>query len=262
MAPAGGRESYGSAGGGAKLDGDAPIVCRPVVLALLLLLVAGLAGALAPLVVRTAGTAHDVVAFSTGVFLVVVLTHLLPEAMATEGEEPGWLVALGGFALLAVLEHGVVRRRFGDANAAMGWTSAIGLTVHALAAGLALAAVREDRGAFLALTTSIGGHKAAETLSFGAVLLLAGAGRRAAFLAASGLALATPLALAVGAWLLADASPVVAARCTAFAAGTFLWVAVGDLVPECLHHRSRLGRVAVLIAFGAIAGASIHWIVE
>lgn len=152
----------------------------------------------------------------------------------------------------------------GEAHLArpLSWgTAAFGLTVHTLVGGLALAsAIAADFadqgwigatgwGVFLATLV----HKPADALTIVTLMLGSGASRRLAHLVNLGFALMIPLGVVLFFVSIGHASPVLAAHWTAivlsFSAGTFLCIALGDLLPELqFHSHDRIPLSIALVA--------------
>ena len=120
--------------------------------------------------------------------------------------------------------------------------------MHAFTAGLGLAAASSQLDVSEPLLYSIVSHKATESFSLTTVFLLAGF--RSPKIIALGVLFAfmTPAGLLLGNWAMEGVGPDVMAIMIALAAGTFLYVAIGDLLPEVFHNRvdslARLGLVA------------------
>jgi zinc and cadmium transporter len=155
---------------------------------------------------------------------------------------------------------------------AMRWgPAAIGLAVHSLIGGIALAsAVAADfevgRGALGAgfgvfIATLV--HKPADALTIAALMMESGAPRRYTHVVNLAFALMIPCGVAlfwVGTWSFV---PVSAGSWTAialaFSAGTFLCIALSDLLPELqFHSHDRLPlSAALLTGFALMAGAAL-----
>jgi zinc transporter ZupT len=213
-----------------------------------------LAGGCLPLLARRSPRVlHLLVALATGAFLGIVFLHLLPEALAGERDGleepwPGTLVLAGALALY-LLQHLVLPGRDGgDPHVTASWGSFLGLGIHAVVAGLGLAAVGAGSELGRALFLSILVHKGAEGFSLATVFLLSGASRLRTAVVVGVFALATPAGYALGSGALARLSPAGTQAFTAVAAGTFLFVALGDLLPEVFHGRAdRLARLLLLV---------------
>lgn len=143
-----------------------------------------------------------------------------------------------------------------DRHRMVGLAALIGLSLHSVADGLGLSAgvdTEEIRGA---LTMAITSHKVLGGFSLAIALLLSGMTTRRVLMLVCLFALITPVAALLRAALwphLGDASQ---ALLTAFAAGTFLYVALCDLLPEVFHER----RDGVVKAALLVVGVAVsHW---
>ncbi len=112
-------------------------------------------------------------------------------------------------------------------------------------------------GVFLATLV----HKPADALTITSLMMRAGAGRREAHLLNLGFALMIPLGVVLFAVGLAGARPITVAAWTsaalAFSAGTFLCIALSDLLPELqFHSHDRLKLSIALLAGIALMAAT------
>jgi hypothetical protein len=238
----------------------------------LLLLAASAAGAL-PLLTRrwSERGLHLFVAASAGIFLGTIFFHLGPhlagahahggaEAHVEAEVEPGWAwgAALAGFLLLFAAEKlWLPRRAHGtaaDPHAVLWPATFLGLSLHALTAGVALAGVLGHPEARAQLLLGVLVHKASECFSLATVLRLGGLSGTRALALVAGFALIEPLALLLGGGL-AALHPAVAPILTGFAVGTFLYVAVCDLVPEVFHGAGSARTKLACFVVGALATA-------
>jgi zinc and cadmium transporter len=166
-------------------------------------------------------------------------------------------------AHLADPHHHAHPRHQGEPSlTALSWgTAAFGLAIHSLVGGVALASAitadfAERRGVgatgwgvFLATIV----HKPADALTIVTLMLRSGVPRRLAHLVNVGFALMIPLGVALFAIGVGQLSPVAASGWTAialaFSAGTFLCIALSDLLPELqFHSHDRLKLSVALIA--------------
>lgn len=225
-------------------------------------IVAGaLAGALVPVYAARTTRLITFLAFAAGVMLGAVFFHMLPEAYHGGGYGAFVLVP-AGFVLLLVLERFMlshaceeppdceehVHRRGG-----MGLAAFLGLSAHTLFDGLALgSAVQEGVGltAFIAIVA----HKVPSSLSLASILKAEGRPHGTIL----GYALLYGLMVPLGAALYFGFDAAVhheafAARALAFSAGTFLYIAVSDLLPHVNRHgQDRKGRNLVALAVGLL----------
>jgi zinc and cadmium transporter len=219
-----------------------------------------LAGAL--VVVRTQRPTRLVtfLAFAAGVMFGAAFFHMLPEAYHGGGYAAFTLVPVG-FVFLLVLERYVLTHACEEPpdcaehmhGPALGLTAFLGLSVHTLFDGIALgSAVKEGVGlmALIAITS----HKVPSSLSLASILKSEGrsTGRILAYSVLFGLM----VPLGAGLYFAFDAVlrfEALAARALAFSAGTFLYIAVSDLLPHVNRHgRDRRGRNLVALAAGLL----------
>ncbi|MEM7202936.1 MAG: ZIP family metal transporter [Planctomycetota bacterium] len=261
-----------------------------------------LVGGVVPLVLRrTERVQHLMIAFAAGVFLGAVFLHLLPEiagmaAGATaDAEHHGhahphgddadhqgaghhlgrghllWLCVLLGVLLLFLIENLLLRGapRSGEAAAesqdrhrTVGWATLFGLSVHAFTAGLGLSAGVQMEALQGPLLVSVVSHKAVEGFSLGAAFLLAGMPRRRVLVLVLLFALVTPAGALSRVLLAPEMTGLGLQVFTALAAGTFLFVAICDLLPEVFHHRQDTAAKVVLLIAGIGVDLIVHSVVE
>jgi zinc and cadmium transporter len=143
-----------------------------------------------------------------------------------------------------------------DRHRMVGLAALIGLSLHAVADGLGLSAGVDSEEIRGALTMAILSHKALGGFSLAIALLLSGMTTRRVLVLVSLFALITPLAALGRAALWPHLGDGSQALLTAFAAGTFLYVALCDLLPEVFHER----RDGVVKAGLLVAGVAVsHW---
>lgn len=220
-----------------------------------------LGGAALPLQSKTPGRQVTFLAFAAGVMLGAAFFNMLPEAYEGGGYRAFWFVP-AGFAVLFLLERFVIthiceeppdcQEHAHDHGRTMGLTAFWGLSVHTLFDGIALgSAILEGVGltAFIAITA----HKIPSSISL-AALLRAENRTPSSVLAYTALfALMVPLG-AVGYFGLAEV--VAFERFTpfalAFSAGSFLYIAVSDLLPHINRHGKDKRVVHVLGMIGGL----------
>lgn len=231
-------------------------------------------GALLPLYRRWSERGlHAFVALAAGIFLGTIFLHLLPHLAGVElddghghGHSHGpaaaaghplvpWIAALAGLLLLFAIERVWIpswhRDSAPDPHTGLWAATFVGLSLHALTAGVALPALLSQPSA---LTLSILIHKATETFSLATVMRLAHVPRGRMIVLLLLFAAIEPASLLAGSGLLglgAGVEPVL----TGFACGTFLYVAVCDLLPEVFHggDRPALKLLCVVLGIGLTA---------
>ena len=266
-----------------------------------LILLASLAGGLVPMLVTLTHKRMEVaVSFVAGVMLGVGLLHMLPHAMelrmgtiggavpaenaarAMTGSIMLWLLA--GFLAMFFIErffcfhHHDVPGETADAHEhhhghddhhdhrhALTWTgTAIGLSLHSLIEGVALAASVEaarqagpghsgvaaiaGAGTFLVIFL----HKPFDSLTLATMMTLAKRSMQSRHLINAAFSLMIVAGVAVfylGLTAESDRSGMVSAA-LAFSAGTFLCIAMSDLLPELQFHQHDRGKLSAALLLG------------
>lgn len=206
-------------------------------------------------------------AFAAGAMFGAAFFHMLPEAFHSGGYSAFTAVPIG-FLVLFLLERYVLVHVCEEPpdceehalHRSSGLAAFWGLSAHTLFDGVALgSAVGEGIG--LTAFVAIAAHKVPSSVALSALLQHEGRSRgRVIFLAAL-YGLMVPLGAAlfflVSSWL-----PLtrVSSRTLAFSAGTFLYIAVSDLLPHVSRHGKggRLGSLAGLM-IGLLVMLGLSW---
>lgn len=244
-----------------------------------LILVAALLGSAVPLFRNWSDTQFRLfLGFAAGVLLGAAFLHMAPEAFKILGETAGFFVLVGFVALYVIEKYLAVHiceARGCDVHEirALGWATFVGLSVHAIMDGVAL-------GSALLLSSGLPGEPGGSHRAMGAVVffaIFAHKGPAALALAAilkeerretKGIllmnlffALMTPL----GALLTFLSLSVLDSRAlgiaSAISIGTFLHIALSDLLPEVHKHLGHRNRN--LVAFlGGLAMMALVMLAE
>lgn len=256
-------------------------------LSCLAIVAVSLFGGLIPLIAKLTHTRLQLyLSFAAGTMLGAAFFHMLPEAVAL-GSAGTLRWAAAGLTALFLLErffafhhheapdplepegptcghghdHGSRNRRVEAPT--LNWTAAaIGLAVHSLIGGVALASVVladfGTRGAIgpaswgVLLATVV--HKPADALTVISLMLRAKVNPLIAHLVNLGFSLMIPIGVAmflIGVLLLdAPNSGTLTASALAFSAGTFLCIALSDLLPELHFHSHDQTKLSVAFLLG------------
>jgi solute carrier family 39 (zinc transporter), member 1/2/3 len=217
------------------------------VVAIVAILLTGLAGGLLPLWLgytpRTQRFFSLGNAFSAGIFLSAGLIHMLPDAevnlRGVLGEFPAAsLIAVIGFFIVLFVERVVSS---GDAEAGeakpgvYAYILALVLSVHSLIAGIALGTEQTTTGV-LVIFLAIIFHKGSAAFALGVSLFRGGVPRASIPRTIAIFSSMTPLGIVVGSLLAAGlggaAGRLVEGVFDALAAGTFIYVAILDVIGE------------------------------
>lgn len=272
-----------------------------------LVLLASLAGGWLPLLVRLTHTRLQMaISMVAGLMLGIALLHFVPDAEEQLGSldrTVGWV--LGGFLAMFFLQrffhfhhhdlpegdpedcchehehhhdHGHTHAHtLADKSAKqLSWMgTALGLSLHSLLDGLALAAAVEAgthgnielAGFGVALAVIL--HKPFDAMAVSTLMTASGSSRFSRQLLNGLFALATPLGAGLfylGASQFADSNTVFLGCALAFCAGTFLCIACSDLLPELQFHShdrfklsiALVAGLAVAVLIGQAEGAHDH----
>jgi zinc and cadmium transporter len=259
-----------------------------------LVLVASLAGGWLPLFVRLTHTRLQVaISFVAGLMLGIALLHFLPDGAQEIGSvnrAVAW--ALGGFLTMFFLQryfhfhhhdlpegdpgdcchghagphdHDHSRTLANQSAAKLSWVgTALGLTLHSLLDGLALAAAVQVGAAAghaglagLGVALAVILHKPFDAMAVSTLMAAGGSSRFSRQVLNAFFALATPVGVVLfyfGATQVAESNAVFLGCALAFCAGTFLCIACSDLLPELqFHSHDRFKLSAALLAGLAVA---------
>lgn len=218
-----------------------------------------IAGALVVVFTRRARRLVTFLAFAAGVMLGAAFFHMLPEAFHGGGY-PSFTLVPAGFVFLVVLERYFLSHTCEEplnctehASHGLGFTAFIGLSVHTLIDGVALgSAVKEGVGtmAFIAIVS----HKIPSSLSLASILKSEKRSTRIILAYALFYGLMVPVGASL--YFVSDAAlrfEKFSPWALAFSAGTFLYIAVSDLLPHVSRHgKDRQGRNLVALIAGLL----------
>lgn len=223
-------------------------------------------------------------ALSAGVVLGVVGLHMLPEAFEAG---PGVGIALvGGFIFMLAVERFILPHALHSPHAgrdhpghehacceteddkararaeASGIGAFVGLAMHTLSDGIALGAAVSEGGAGILVFIAIIAHKIPSAFALGSILVRGGFSTRTVIVGTGALG----LAVGVGALLFSVTSrigalepAVVTPWALAFSAGSFLHVAVTDLLPDLHRQRSWRLFAALMVGLAPVALLTFFW---
>jgi zinc transporter ZupT len=216
---------------------------------------------------------HLLVALSSGIFLGILFFLLLPEAIHESAEgniSPTYVCITIMFGFLAILFVDVLMKHHHMAECPCechedehshnltSMSAFIGLSVHAFVDGLVLATgllASSDIGWITLLGMCI--HKLVVLFSLSSTFVLAEQPKKVAMKYLFSFAIITPIAAVISFIVLNGMSVEgLAGLPLAFSAGTFMYVALCDMVPEAFHRKSQeLKSFAFLLIGLAIAAA-------
>lgn len=213
---------------------------------------------------------HLLVAFSAGIFIGLLFMLLLPEALE-ECEHGGidthyaMYTILAGFLLIMAVETWLKHRHMSGCSCECGsdthshkitsFSSFVGLSIHAACDGLALAATFLAGGE-IALLTTVGMciHKFVVLFSLSSMMLVTDIPKRRSMRYLLAFGLITPVSGLVFFGLLSGISDLdgMTGLPLAFAAGTFMYVALCDMLPEAFHRKKQDIKSFALLLLGIL----------
>jgi zinc transporter ZupT len=137
----------------------------------------------------------------------------------------------------------------------VGIAAMVGLSIHALTAGISLAAAGQAAIGNV-LLFAICAHKGFEAFSLATVFQLAQLSRKTIAWLMVLFALVTPIGVAIGSVALNTLGEQGMGIAAALAAGTFLYVCLCELLPEVFHRREDRGIKTLLLLAGI---GSLYW---
>lgn len=188
--------------------------------------------------------------FSAGILLSFSLIHLLPEAVAEN--KAGYLWTLGSFFVFYLIEHLLSIHHCEEGkecenHESFSLISWIGLLVHSVIDGVVIGAgfeVSQTLGILSTLAVLL--HELPEGISSMSVMLYGGYSIKEAVRQSSWVALATPIGALGTYFLLRNIDTSFLGILLAIAAGSFLYVAASDLIPE-IHKKSKWGNIVLTL---------------
>lgn len=193
---------------------------------------------------------------AAGIMFGTAVLHLYPEAQNVLGVRAGYAL-LSGFVVLYLFERFVtvhICETLGCEVHTVGLAALFGLSLHTFANGIALGTgLVTGMGAMVFL--AIAAHKLPEAFALTAILLHEQY-RRTHVVWMNGLFMSMiPLGALAARMAIGAPSSTMAGWALGFSAGTFLHIAVSDLLPEV--HKHSTGRLANLLAFLAGLGTTL-----
>ncbi|MBI5574124.1 MAG: ZIP family metal transporter [Elusimicrobia bacterium] len=189
------------------------------------------------------------ISFAAGVMLATSFFHLIPEAIEISANIPTWVLC--GFLIFYIIQNFLVTiHPCPDEHCEvhqLGIMSFIGLSVHSLLDGIAIAVgfeVSSAIGLFTALAVIL--HEFPEGLITTGILIHTGEIRKKIWIYSLIVSLATPFGAIASLLMLKNLPPNILGILLAITAGSFIYLAAADLIPE-IHKSNRKINSAILI---------------
>ncbi len=203
-------------------------------------------------------------ALGAGFLLALALIELIPKSMETVGTTAP-LIMLLGFCVIHFVEHTIVGHlHFGEETHSEIMISKVasysafgGLFIHAFFDGLAISAgMQYDTAIGLMIFFAILLHKIPEGITIASIMLAAERSRKFALWACIGIGIGTMLGICM-IFFLQNVNAQITGIAFAFSAGTALYVAASDLIPEINRSENRIVPVFLFIGMLLFYGSSV-----
>ncbi|KAF1085844.1 Zinc transporter ZupT [Sporotomaculum syntrophicum] len=190
---------------------------------------------------------------ASGVMTAVVIMDLLPTSLALASPGISLVGFVGGFLLVTSLDYLLSKlmpgHRTSQVYLRMGYLIALGIALHDLPEGIAIAAgysASTQLGPVLAL--AIGLHNIPEGMATAAPLIAGGMGSRQVLGINALISLVTPLGTLLGLCML-KVAPAINALLMALAAGAMIYIVTEKLVPASLNNQGIYALLGMIFGF-------------
>jgi ZIP family zinc transporter/zinc and cadmium transporter len=206
--------------------------------------------------------ASFIISFAAGVMLTTAFIHLIPDAFMLNTQT--LLLVFGGFLIFYLLQQGLMFHACGEEECPehkLGVMSSVGLTIHSALDGVAIAAGFEaDWRLGLVTTIAVLMHKMPEGITITGILLHARMPRAKVIRFSMIVAAATPVTALFAYFFLKNVSGAVLGGLLALTAGSFIYLAAADLLPEThrVHHRANALFFFAGIGLIGLVGQFLH----
>ena len=217
---------------------------------------AGLLGGILPFVRKWSDELlHLFVSFGAGIFIGTVFLHLLPEALEHAHDSSAAIFVLIGFMLVFFIEKFLFLRGDGSydhSHLVISITAMVALSVHSIIEGFGLAVGSEIPEVGSVIFYSILAHKSTAAFSLASLFILAKFNLKKTALLILLFSLMTPMGAILFSVLIEGDGQVQLGPLLGLTAGTFLYVATGELLPEVFHSKKGRWVNLMLLLLGII----------
>ena len=218
----------------------------------ILIFSAAFLGGVFPILYRSENENHlkIFISFGAGLLLSMSFLHMIPEALKLVPNSSGlWL--LTGFCLLLFLERFIMVHaceEHGCHYHTIGIAAFVGLTIHGIIEGFALASSQMVTNLGPLVLLAIVSHKAPAGIALSSILKMSKKKNPQILQFVIGVALSGPLGISLAYWILrSEYYSSTAGILLSISAGTFLYIGACDLLPEI--HRTDGEKLKRLVAF-------------
>jgi zinc and cadmium transporter len=185
---------------------------------------------------------HMFVAFGAGTILGAIFFHLLPDSLRLGSPDLAGGMMLVGFIAILLVERILLKEHSHTADESsrskhelVSLTALVGLSAHSLAGGFGLAVGMVDAEVGLIIFIAIISHKATEAFSLSTIFRLAEFSKKKTIGLLVLYSFMTPIGALISLPFIHALKDIDLSIPTGLTAGTFLYVATLDLIPEAFH---------------------------
>ncbi len=193
--------------------------------------------------------AHYIISFAAGSMLAAAFVHMLPESIRLCNPAPIWVLA--GILLFYLIQNIISLHPCHDQECEihrLGVISIIGLAFHSFLDGVAIVVGFEiSAGIGLVTTLAVLLHEFPEGITTTGILIYTKTERRKLIFYSILVAIATPIGALISYVLLKNISGVILGALLSLAAGSFIYIATADLIPET-HKVSNIKNTFVFLS--------------
>ena len=182
--------------------------------------------------------------------LAAAFNNLIPESFKLF--DGALLAVLGGFLFFYLIEHFVTlhtcKEEFCPRHKTLGIMATLGILFHSLIDGFIIGVgfgINFQIGLIATLGVIL--HEFPEGITTLSILFHSGVGRRKAIIQTVWVALATPIGAVLAYFFLQDVSNMFLGALLAIAAGSFIYIAAADLIPEVHERFNKFNAIAMFL---------------
>ena len=201
------------------------------------------------------------ISFGAGVMLAIAFLDLIPEA--SSAYTSSWIMVFAGFLALYVLQNIIMVHPCHDEECKthLGVLSTVGFSIHSLLDGI-IVSVGFTGGLVLGALTAVAiiFHKMPDGITITGILMHSGAPRKKILVFSVLVALLTPVGAAGAFFFLRNLTQGAFGILIALTAGSFIYLAASDLLPEShkIRHNGNAVSFFTGVAIVALIGRFLH----
>lgn len=210
------------------------------------------------------GTLSFLLALASGIMASVILLDLIPSSLQLGGPGSCLVGFVSGLLIITFIDWLISHREYKDIKGGhsflgMGYLIAIGIALHDLPEGLAIAAGFSTPGALgPVIALAIGLHNIPEGMATAAPLKAGGASARRILALNAAVSIVTPVGTLLGLLILQTTSALISVL-LAFAAGAMTYIVRDKLIPTSRSYGKAYFIVGTILGFAIMSGINLSF---